>query len=388
MMIKKQNNSCDCSTGSCSGEPLTFTIGVKSGIVIDAPKDAPSYVTGALQTSIGQVTQIRSEWDRSDTWGQVKSRISAFRMDYRVPEGLYALGNPDETSDIFVSANYKLSFDILRKNLMDFNAWILVLDTKGINVWCAAGKGSFGTEELILKLQNTGIRQLVSHQRLIVPQLGATGIAASMIKKLTGFRISFGPVDAADIPEFIQNNYRATPAMRKIKFPMKDRVILTPMEIIPAMNKYPLVALGFLIIFGLQPEGIIFRDAFFQGLPFILLGLIAIVSGAFITPLLLPFIPFRSFALKGLVAGGLISALVMDISGLIILPHLTLIIAAYILFPLISSYIALQFTGSTTYTGMTGVRKELKWSIPLYVAGLVTSSILVIIYKLIQWRLI
>lgn len=387
-MIKKQKDNCDCSTGSCSGEPLVFTIGGESGIVIEPPKEAPSFVSGILQTAIGQVTQIRSEWDRADKWGQVKSRISAFRMEYIVPEGLYALGNPGETSDIFVSSNYKLSFDILRKNLEGLNAWILVLDTKGINVWCAAGKGSFGTEELILKLQNTGVRQLVSHQRIIVPQLGAPGIAASMVKKLTGFRVIFGPADAADIPEFINNSYKATPSMRKVKFSMKDRVILTPMEIIPAMKKFPMVALGFLLIFGLQPEGIIFRDAIFQGLPFILLGLLAVLSGAFITPLLLPFVPFRSFALKGIIMGGLVSAIFMDITGLIILPHIILTIAAYILFPLLSSYIALQFTGSTTYTGMTGVQKELKWSIPLYISGLVASSILVIIYKLIQWRLI
>ena len=69
-------------------------------------------------------------------------------MRYRVDPGLYSLGNPDSSSPVFVSANYRLSFNALRGSLKNSNCWILVLDTKGINVWCAAGKGTFGTEEL------------------------------------------------------------------------------------------------------------------------------------------------------------------------------------------------------------------------------------------------
>ena len=69
-------------------------------------------------------------------------------MNYKVDPGLYALGAPDADSPVLVSANFKMSFDLLREALPGRNAWILVLDTDGINVWCAAGKGTFGTEEL------------------------------------------------------------------------------------------------------------------------------------------------------------------------------------------------------------------------------------------------
>ena len=51
-------------------------------------------------------------------------------MRYSVAPGLYAVGAPDRESDVLVTANYKLSFDTLRRELKGFNAWVLVLDTK------------------------------------------------------------------------------------------------------------------------------------------------------------------------------------------------------------------------------------------------------------------
>ena len=65
-----------------------------------------------------------------------------------------------------------------------------------------------------------------------------------------------------------------------------------------------------------------------------------------------------------------------------------LLFFTYLFFPLASSYIALQFTGSTTFTGMSGVKKELKIAIPLYISGATVSLILLIVYKLGEWRII
>ena len=65
-----------------------------------------------------------------------------------------------------------------------------------------------------------------------------------------------------------------------------------------------------------------------------------------------------------------------------------LLIFSYLFFPLASSYIALQFTGATTFTGMSGVKKELRISIPFYILGIVCSLVLLIVHKLGEWRLI
>jgi hypothetical protein len=315
----------------------------------------------------------------------IKSRSGAFRMNYSVPPGLYAVGEPTKDSDVFVTANYKLTFDTLRRELKGLNAWILVLDTKSINVWCAAGKGTFGTDELAARIAETKLDSVVSHRRLILPQLGAVGVNAAAVQKKTGFRVSFGPVQARDIPAYIRAGYKKTMEMSTIKFPLIDRLILTPMEINPVMKKYPWYAAGVLLLFGLQPTGLLFKEAWSGGWPFLVMGLLTVLAGAFLTPVLLPFIPFRSFAIKGWLMGLLMAVFAVPGLGIIDGGNILLVAVTCLLLPALSSYIALQFTGSTTYTGMSGVNKELKIGIPIYIGAAVVSLVLMIVFKLKEW---
>ena len=336
----------------------------------------------------GIISKTSSSWLWADYWGHVKCRISGFRMSYSVKPGLYGLGEPGRESEVFISANYKLSFDILRKDLKGLNAWILVLDTGGINVWCAAGKGTFGTDELAKRIQEARLHAVVDHKRIIVPQLGAPGVNARMVQKMTGFRVHFGPVYARDIPAYLGAGYRKSDAMRSVEFPLWDRFALTPMEIIPAMKSYPLFALAVLLLFGLDPSGVIFSKAWSGGKPFLLMGFVAVLSGALITPVMLPFIPFRSFAIKGWIAGALSVIFAGHLLRSYFIHAWGLFAAACLFFPAASSYIALQFTGSTTFTGMSGVKKELRIAVPLYIGAAVVSLVLVLLYKLNKWGIV
>ena len=330
-----------------------------------------------------KVNRVSSEWSLSDYSGSVKCRISnSFRMKYRIKPGMYAVGEPDANSEVFASANYKLSFDILRKALKGLNAWILVLDTKGINVWCAAGKGTFGTEELVKRIGGVKLGNFLNHRRIILPQLGAVGVNADAVFKRTGFKVYFGPVYAKDIKAYLNAGRRKTAEMRKIKFSMVDRLVLIPREIIPAMNRFIIFAVIILLFFGIQPTGILFKSAWVYGEPFMLLGLASVISGSFITPVLLPFIPFRSFALKGWISGMLLTVFVIFLFNSPELKNILIFSSVIIFFPMASSYLALQFTGSTTFTNMSGVKKELKTALPVYLISAVISIVLLIIYKL------
>ena len=348
-------------------------------------KTAPPWSSGTVSTPNGPVYKVSTDWTRPDYWGMIKSRAGAFRMNYAVEPGLYAVGEPTKDSDVFVTANYKLTFDTLRRELKGLNAWVLVLDTKSINVWCAAGKGTFGTDELTNRITEAKLDAIVSHRRLILPQLGAVGVNAAVVLKKTGFRVSFGPVQARDIPAYILAGYKKTPEMSTIKFPLIDRLILTPMEINPVMKKYPWYAAGVLLLFGLQPSGLLFKDAWSGGWPFLVMGLLTVLAGAFLTPVLLPFIPFRSFAIKGWLMGLLMAVLAVQGLGIIDGRAKLLVAVTWLLFPALSSYIALQFTGSTTYTGMSGVNKELKIGIPIYIGAAVVSVVVMIVFKLKEW---
>ncbi|MBI5587969.1 MAG: acetyl-CoA synthase subunit gamma [Deltaproteobacteria bacterium] len=333
-----------------------------------------------------RATRVSSDLTLSDRLKHLRCRLGAYRMSYSVAPGLYAVGEPTKTSDVFVSANYGMSFDHLRKALKGTDSWILVLDTKGINVWCAAGKGTFGTAELVERMNSVRLAETVSHRRIILPQLGAPGVAAHAVKEKTGFRVYYGPVRAEEIKQYVEAGYKATKEMRTVGFSFSDRLVLTPMEINPAIKIYLLYALAILIIFGLSPSGISFREAFTNGLPFLILGLAAIFSGALFTPLFLGHIPFRAFSVKGLLTGLVSTLIVSRPLGIASMSPL-LQGAVFLFFPALSSYIAVQFTGSTVFTGLSGVKRELKYAIPAYMAAAALTLLLVGAYKLKEWGL-
>ena len=73
---------------------------------------------------MGALTRVSSELVRADRWGSIKARWGVGRMEYKIDPGLYALGIPDAESTVFVSANYKMSFDLLRQSLAGRSGWI------------------------------------------------------------------------------------------------------------------------------------------------------------------------------------------------------------------------------------------------------------------------
>ena len=152
-------------------------------------------------------------------------------MRYIIPAGLYAIGVPTSESPVVVTANYKMTYDLVRQSLAGCHTWLLVLETYGINVWCAAGKGSFGTEELVHRVASSKLAQVVSHRRLLLPILGAPGIAAHQVFQQCGFTVTYAAIDARDLPQFLQNGLVTTPAMRQLKFSFYDRLVLIPVEI-------------------------------------------------------------------------------------------------------------------------------------------------------------
>lgn len=100
---------------------------------------SPHFIEGIIATPAGDIPRVAARLSFRDRLGAILVRWSVNRENYRVDPGLYAAGAPTITSDVFVTANYKLSFDHLRRNLDGLNAWILVLDTRGINVLSHGG---------------------------------------------------------------------------------------------------------------------------------------------------------------------------------------------------------------------------------------------------------
>lgn len=322
---------------------------------------------------------VSTQLNWADYLGAIKVRWGIGRDQYRVIPGIYKVGNPNSESDVFVSANYKLSFDALRKNLGSLNAWILVIDTKGVNVWCAAGKGTFGTDNIVKSIKNTSLESIVKHRTIIVPQLGAVGVAAHIVKKMSGFRVVYGPIHAKDIKSFIEAGYKATPEMREMKFPIQERAKLIPVDLM--YGKYKLLIILAVMIFfsGLDRTGFLFSKMFETSL-FPLLNIVgAYVAGIVIAPILLPWIPFRPFALKGAFWAMVITVVLNLFFKVPLLESLALGLLNLSL----ASFVTMNFTGSSTYTSLSGVSKEMKWAIPFQIIFAAVGLILFIISKLV-----
>jgi hypothetical protein len=321
-----------------------------------------------------------------DKRGDILCRISdRFRMRYSVTPGLYSIGSPADASPVVVTANYRLTCDHVRTAMEKTDVWVLVLDTKGINVWCAAGKGTFGTKELVQRIAQTGLETFVKHRTLILPQLGAPGVAAHEVTKATGFHVVYGPIRSRDIPAFLAAGNKAEDAMRMVGFPLWERFILTPMEFFPALRKYLWILLGSAFLMGLQPSGILFKPALMHSWPIIAFGLFAVCIGTVFVPLLLPWIPFRSFAAKGMLIGAMTMLPAYFLTDSLFLGSYFLSCAVILFFTAVASYAALNFTGCTPFTNISGVKKEMRYAVPAYVAACAVSGIFIILFKLNEW---
>jgi hypothetical protein len=332
-----------------------------------------SFVDGFIDTAEGRVPRVRTGLKGPDRLITILARTGILRNSYKIAPGLYGLGEPDADAPVLVTANYRLSFNALRTALPGFNAWILVLDTLGINVWCAAGKGTFGTDEVGRQVNLTGLDRIVAHRRLILPQLGAVGVSARDVKKACGFKVTWGPIRVEDIKDFVTSGMKADASMRRVTFTMAERLVLTPVEVTMIYKPTLWVLLAIFVLSGIGPDIFSFSDSWFRGLAAFMAYGAAILAGAVASPALLPWIPGKAFSLKGAILGLIAGLAVIGISSAITGPLDSLGIIFFTM--AISSYLAMNFTGATPYTSPSGVEKEMRKAIPLQAAAILIAAV-------------
>jgi len=382
--LSRQQKGC-CSAEDCSGsfevhsglQPLfvdTPSTEVCCGSAPgpqSSPYEKPGYkllhfVEVFVDTPIGPVPRVKTQLERTDFLGTIITRLGIERDHYKIAPGLYCVGSPGQDSPVLVTANYKLSFDTLRRELTSLDAWILVVDTRGINVWCAAGKGLFCTREVVRCVNRSMLKKVVRHNQLILPQLAATGVSAHRVKKESGFAVLWGPVRAKDIQGFLAKGGNDDKSMRRVTFSMGERIVLIPVELshLPKPTMWLLPAI--FLLSGIGTNFFSISEAFSRGWMVLAAYAAGILGGAVAAPVLLPWIPGRAFALKGLLTGIAAGLAVVTIfySAIIWAEALALLLITMV----ISSYLAMNFTGSTPFTSPSGVEKEMRKAIPLQAA--------------------
>jgi acetyl-CoA decarbonylase/synthase complex subunit gamma len=220
------------------------------------------------------------------------------------------------------------------------------------------------------RIQVSGLEKVVDHRELILPQLGAPGVAAHLVKKLSGFKVIYGPILAKDLPAFLEAGKKATPEMRRKAFPAWERTVLIPIELVHVLKSLVFLLPALFIVGGLAGGGTFWQNALTHGLFAVAALILSLIMGAVLTPLLLPYLPGRAFALKGLFLSVLgVVFLLVIFGGGVTRAGMLERLAWVLLIPALTAFLAMNFTGASTYTSLSGVKKEMRWALPLEIGG-------------------
>ena len=231
---------------------------------------------------------------------------SLFRLlPYPVPVGLYRAGNPGDKSPVIVTGNYELTVRRVVRELKKRDCWLLVCDSRGINIWCSSLANHFNTGKIIQAIKLVNLGERTANRKIILPQLCAANISLKEIKEQTGFYGSFGPVRIKDINTYFEDYGNRD--IRKITFHAGERLEMACGTLI-----FPVLALLLLFNF-IDPEKL-----------FIILPVVYGLS--FLSAFIFPYRFIRNVRLWSLFAGITVFGFVYGLFGVIL--HLPVLLYA------------------------------------------------------------
>ncbi|MFX0104876.1 MAG: methyltransferase domain-containing protein [Candidatus Hodarchaeota archaeon] len=303
-----------------------------------------------------------------------------------IEPGIYQSGNPDENSPIIVTANYVYTYIKLMRAIKGIDAWVLCVDSKGINVWCAARGNNFGNKQLIEAVDATGITKITKKKTLILPQLSAGGITAPLIKSEAPdfpYNILYGPVWAKYLPQFLKERPAHKPdSMKLARFTGSHRLrawITHTTFLFRKIFLFPSIGLFLLLI-------LVGLFGALSAIKLWILGefLLWIVITNALIAILFPITNFtRKFITKGFVFGVINISLFSGIS-LFLQYSLPSIFLSLCLYFWLAFFSTMSFSGYTMATSPREIQDEYpifsKINMTLLIIGLITKAIAFIFF--------
>ncbi|MFX0120392.1 MAG: methyltransferase domain-containing protein [Candidatus Hodarchaeota archaeon] len=310
-----------------------------------------------INSVLGRVSRIKVAW----------CILNGLLTRKQVPPGLYKVGTPKQTSPFLVTGNYYWTLHSVYSSLIKqkIDCYLLVIDSAGINVWCAAGGGHFSHSQVIDALRLFNAELVVNHRNLILPQLSATGVDHQKLKDF-GWKSKFGPVYIDSIDDFIRDGNK-TQNQGKVKFDFSYRTLMGIQHtfFILIVVFLPLCFLtgflGYLRIIG----ALFWFNVMIQ---MTIIGCTVSMLFAWIYPILNP---VRSFFKKGILLGG-INAVLVFIYVINQGNNIGTVLFWIALVLLVSMFVVLDFAGSTPFTNHLDVESDLVlFSIPALVLAVI-----------------
>jgi hypothetical protein len=184
-------------------------------------------------------------------------------------------------------------------------------------------------------------------------------------------------VRASDLPAFLDAGMRATAEMRRVHFTLRDRFVLVPVEVVNVLKITLAAAAGAAVVGGIGPQVYSVGAALTRAPLGIAAAVGAVVAGTIVAPVLLPWLPGRMFSVKGALAGVLVAAVLLAKSSLLGLGlSPASLAAACLLIVAGGSFGAMNYTGTSTFTSLHGVEKEMAAAMPWQIAGAALAAVL------------
>lgn len=297
------------------------------------------------------MTPTKLQFDsKRDFIKSIIDQVFLFKKTFSVKPGLYYTGDHyDITAPILVTCNYHLTVYKLWKTVNHLNTRILVIDTEGINVWCAAGKGKFCTAAIQEQLEKVDPNQLsvleISKEHrlpLVIPKLALSGVKLKKLIDLN-YQPIIGPIYMEEIPDFLHQKPLINCKTEKFEFDISDRLFTLPGSLLQFLlySIYPAIPL--FLLNAIFPNGC--SNILWYQIP------ILFFSVATLYIIIFPYLPSRKFAIKGLT---LASCLLLPILVVFFINPIS-IGSIYSSLSLVSIVLATGIFFGLYYTGNSGV---------------------------------
>jgi acetyl-CoA decarbonylase/synthase, CODH/ACS complex subunit gamma len=147
--------------------------------------------------------------------GPAKASLTLRQNIYTDPQkpiqmnpGLYRVGTPDKDAPVLMTVNFSLTFFTLQGYLESSRVpcFMLIVDTEGLSVLTAVAAGKLSEMLVRDSIRKFGVENEVSHRKLIIP--GYASPLSGRIEEATGWKVLVGPRDAAEIGEFLHEEWK------------------------------------------------------------------------------------------------------------------------------------------------------------------------------------
>lgn len=149
------------------------------------------------------------------TPGATKASLTLRQNIYTDPQkpiqmnpGLYRVGSPDMNAPVLMTVNFSLTFFTLQGYLESTRipCFMLIVDTEGLSVLTAVAAGKLSETVVRDAIKKFDVETEVTHRKLIIP--GYASPLSGRIEDATGWKVLVGPRDAAEIGEFLHEEWK------------------------------------------------------------------------------------------------------------------------------------------------------------------------------------